>query len=84
MAAIYSGLDTSVIHYVGWPGTYQAYNNSNYTLLNFNVSYDITKNLTAYFKANNLLNQEYLVYPGTANPHPGKGRFFQIGLTCSF
>ena len=87
MATIYSGLDTSVIHYIakwGMPATYQAYNNSNYTLLDFNASYDITKNLTAYFKANNLLNQEYLIYPGTAGPNPGKGRFFQIGLTCSF
>lgn len=86
MASIYSGLETSVIHYVtAWgPSTYQPYNNSNYTLLDFNVSYDINKNLTAYFKANNLLNQEYLLFPGTTTPYPGKGRFFQIGLTCSF
>ncbi len=76
MATIGSGLDISQ--------NYRLYNNSNYTLLDFNVSYDVTKNLTAYFKANNLLNQEYLVYPGTGNPNPGKGRFFQIGLTCSF
>ena len=57
------------------------YTTSSYTLIDFNASYDITKNLTAYFKANNLTNQEYQVYPGT---YPGKGRFFQIGLTCSF
>ena len=73
MATIGSGLDTSQ--------NYRYYNNSNYTLLDFNASYDITKNLTAYFRANNLLNQEYQISPG---PYPGKGRFFQIGLTCSF
>ena len=73
MATIGSGLDTSQ--------NYRDYNNSNYTLLDFNASYDITKNLTAYFRANNLLNQEYQISPG---PYPGKGRFFQIGLTCSF
>lgn len=78
MVTVGSGLDTAL--YNGR----QYYNNSNYTLLDFNASYDVTKNLTAYFKANNLLNQEYLVSPGTANPLPGKGRFFQIGLTCSF
>ena len=79
MATIGSGLDTAL--YNGFP----YYNNDRYTLLDFNASYDITKNLTAYFKANNLLNQEYLVSPGTGNPtNPGKGRFFQIGLTCSF
>lgn len=76
MATIGSGLNIG--------NNYQFYNNSNYTLLDFNTSYDINKNLTAYFKVNNLLNQEYLVYPGTGNPKPGKGRFFQIGLTCSF
>ena len=84
MATIGSGLDTSL-----YDGR-QYYNKSNYTLLDFNVSYDITKNFTAYFKANNLLNQEYLVSPGIGTPggwnyaYPGKGRFFQIGLTCSF
>ncbi len=89
MATIGSGLDTA-IHFNKWGTAYTCYNNSNYTLLDFNASYDINKNLTAYFKANNLLNQEYLVTPGIGNPvtwsyaHPGKGRFFQIGLTCSF
>ncbi len=79
MATIGSGLDTSLHN------GRQFYNNSNYTLLDFNVSYDITKNLTSYFKVNNLLNQEYQVHPtsGTGQ-YPGKGRFFQIGLTCSF
>lgn len=77
MATIGSGLDTSQNHLY--------YNNSSYTLLDFNASYDITKNLTAYLKANNLLNQEYEIYPQSWGAcFPGKGRFFQIGLTCSF
>ncbi len=79
MATIGSGLDTSQNNVY--------FSNSNYTLLDFNASYDITKNLTVYFKANNLTNQEYPIAPTMWNgtsPNPGKGRFFQIGLTCSF
>ncbi len=79
MATIGSGLDTVTLN-----GGFPYYNDNHYTLLDFNASYDINKNLTAYFKANNLLNQEYLIYPGTTWSYPGKGRFFQIGLTCSF
>lgn len=61
------------------------FSTNSYTLIDFNASYDITKNLTAYFKANNLTNQEYQVSPATGwAQYPGKGRFFQIGLTCSF
>lgn len=79
MATIASGLDTDQV--------YNYYNKSSYTLIDFNASYDVTKNLTAYFKVNNLTNQEYQVCPnspGMGNAYPGKGRFFQIGLTCSF
>ncbi len=63
------------------------YTTSSYTLIDFNASYDITKNLTAYFKVNNLTNQEYQVFPLSAqsgNLYPGKGRFFQIGVSVSF
>lgn len=61
------------------------YSTNSYTLIDFNASYDITKNLTAYFKANNLTNQEYQISPVSMGQYyPGKGRFFQIGLTCSF
>ena len=73
MATIGSGLDR------------EYYTTSSYTMIDFNASYDVTKNLTAYFKVNNLTNQEYQVSPGGwYNKYPGKGRFFQIGLTCSF
>lgn len=72
MATIGSGLDR------------EYYTTSSYTMIDFNASYDITKNLTAYFKVNNLTNQEYQVSPGGWYKYPGKGRFFQIGLTCSF
>ena len=72
MATIGSGLDRDY------------YTTSSYTMIDFNASYDVTKNLTAYFKANNLTNQEYQVSPGGYYKYPGKGRFFQIGLTCSF
>ena len=57
----------------------------NYFLLDFNLSYDISKQATVYFKANNLLNQEYSVFRGAdGNRYPGYGRFFQIGVTYSF
>ncbi len=63
----------------------QFYTTGSYTLIDFNASYDITKDLTAYFKANNLTNQEYQISPATNwAQYPGKGRFFQFGLTCSF
>ena len=60
-----------------------------YAVIDFNVSYDINKLMTVYFKVNNLTNQEYAVYPngGSASApvrYPAAGRFFQLGMTYSF
>lgn len=60
-------------------------NNSSYNIWDFNLSYDIKKNLTAYFKVNNLTNQEH--FEQAALPpvsYPCAGRFYQVGLTCTF
>lgn len=59
--------------------------NRHYALLDFNLSYDVTKQATVYFKALNLTNQEYSAYPNNGgNAYPGLGRFFQLGVTYSF
>lgn len=66
-------------------------NNSSYNIWDFNLSYDIKKNLTAYFKVNNLTNQEHFEQKGSlasvwgpASYYPCAGRFYQVGLTCTF
>ena len=60
-------------------------NNSSYNVWDFNLSYDIKKNLTTYFKVNNLTNQEHFEQkPSCGNYYPCKGRFYQVGLTCTF
>ncbi len=56
-----------------------------YALLDFNLSYDVTKQAKIYFKALNMTNQEYSAYAVTRpNAYPGLGRFFQIGVSYSF
>ena len=70
----------------------QYYNdNSSYNIWDFNLSYDIKKNLTTYFKVNNLTNQEHFEQKGSlasawgpASYYPCAGRFYQVGLTCAF
>ena len=66
-------------------------NNSSYNIWDFNLSYDIKKNLTTYFKVNNLTNQEHFEQKGSlasawgpASYYPCAGRFYQVGLTCTF
>lgn len=62
-------------------------NNSSYNIWDFNLSYDIKKNITTYFKVNNITNQEYFEqkYGGSYYGHyPCAGRFYQVGLTCTF
>lgn len=60
-------------------------NNSSYNVWDFNLSYDIKKNLTTYFKVNNLTNQEhYEQKNSTYGYYPCAGRFYQVGLTCTF
>ena len=50
-------------------------------MIDYNLSYDFSKQGTVYFKINNLLNREYSKYPGNV---PGLGRFFQLGVTYTF
>lgn len=60
-------------------------NNSSYNVWDFNLSYDIKKNLTTYFKVNNLTNQEHFEQKKSGgNYYPCTGRFYQVGLTCTF
>ncbi|MBQ2009106.1 MAG: TonB-dependent receptor, partial [Selenomonadaceae bacterium] len=66
-------------------------NNSSYNVWDFNLSYDIKKNITTYFKVNNLTNQEHFEQKGSlasawgpASYYPCAGRFYQVGLTCTF
>ena len=66
-------------------------NNSSYNIWDFNLSYDIKKNITTYFKVNNLTNQEHFEQKGSlasawgpASYYPCAGRFYQVGLTCTF
>ena len=61
------------------------YINSSYAIWDFNVNYDIEKNMTAYFRINNFTDEEYY-RNATAGSYyyPGTGRFYQVGLTCSF
>lgn len=60
-------------------------NNSSYNVWDFNLSYDIKKNITTYFKVNNLTNQEYYEQKASwGSYYPCAGRFYQVGLTCTF
>ena len=60
-------------------------NNSSYNVWDFNLSYDIKKNITTYFKVNNLTNQEHYEQKNSAyGYYPCAGRFYQVGLTCTF
>lgn len=65
------------------------YLDHSYAIWDFNVNYDIEKNMTAYFRINNFTNEEYYtrsLYSGWTGTfyYPGTGRFYQVGLTCSF
>ena len=63
----------------------RCYTTERYFLLDFNTSYAINPQTAVYFKINNLTNQEYQEYPGSAYAcFPAKGRFFQVGVTYSF
>lgn len=60
-------------------------NNSSYNVWDFNLSYDIKKNITTYFKVNNLTNQEHYEQKNSIyGYYPCGGRFYQVGLTCTF
>lgn len=64
-------------------------NNSSYNVWDFNLSYDIKKNITTYFKVNNLTNQEHFEQAASiswppVSYYPCAGRFYQVGLTCTF
>ncbi|MGM9541033.1 TonB-dependent receptor plug domain-containing protein [Anaerovibrio sp.] len=60
-------------------------NNSSYNVWDFNLSYDIKKNITTYFKVNNITNQEYFEQSNSPGYYyPCAGRFYQVGLTCTF
>ena len=77
LGRIGSGLDEAV------------YLDHSYAIWDFNVSYDIKENLTAYFRINNLTDEEYYTRKLSSgwlgnSYYPGTGRFYQIGLTCSF
>lgn len=89
------------IHYVKGPwksnilGTFGSgldtyyYPRSSYAVFDFNLSYDMNKQTTVYFKVNNLTNQEYSEAPSGRSSwatyyYPAPGRFFQAGITYSF
>lgn len=59
---------------------------SSYNIWDFNLSYEINKQLTTYFKVNNLTNQEYFEQQSSdyGSYYPCAGRFYQVGLTCTF
>lgn len=60
-------------------------NNSSYNVWDFNLSYDIKKNITTYFKVNNITNQEHFEQSNSSSVYyPCAGRFYQVGLTCTF
>ena len=62
----------------------RSYNNSCFHVWDLNVSYDINKNRTVFFKVNNLTNSEYYLRSGLGTYYPGTGRFFQIGMSYNF
>ena len=63
--------------------------NSSYNIWDFNLSYEVNKELTTYFKVNNLTNQEYYedgasMGWGPASYYPCGGRFYQVGFNLTF
>ena len=63
--------------------------NSSYNIWDFNLSYEVNKELTTYFKVNNLTNQEYYengasMGSGPASYYPCGGRFYQVGFNLTF
>lgn len=68
-----SGLDTSY------------YLSRSYTVIDWNLSYDFSKQGTIYLKINNLTNQEYSSYMTVDHLiRPANGRSFMIGVNYSF
>ena len=63
--------------------------NSSYNIWDFNLSYEVNKELTTYFKVNNLTNQEYYENGASigrvpATYYPCGGRFYQVGFNLTF
>lgn len=59
--------------------------NSGYNIWDFNLSYEVNKELTTYFKVNNLTNQEYYENRASgATYYPCAGRFYQVGFNLTF
>ena len=64
--------------------------NSSYNIWDFNLSYEVSSQLTTYFKVNNLTNQEYYENGASMSSwspttyYPCGGRFFQVGLNLTF
>ncbi len=59
--------------------------NSSYNIWDFNLSYEVNKELTTYFKVNNLTNQEYYENGASyGNYYPCGGRFYQVGFNLTF
>lgn len=63
--------------------------NSSYNIWDFNLSYEVNKELTTYFKVNNLTNQEYYEQGASMNwppatYYPCSGRFYQVGFNLTF
>lgn len=64
--------------------------NSSYNIWDFNLSYEVNKELTTYFKVNNLTNQEYYENGASMSSwspttyYPCGGRFYQVGFNLTF
>ena len=59
--------------------------NSSYNVWDFNLSYEVNKQLTTYFKVNNLTNEEYFESAyDSSGYHPCSGRFYQVGFNLTF
>lgn len=77
LGTIGSGLDTALNHYYG---------KSSYNIWDFNLSYEVNKQLTTYFKVNNLTNEEHFegAYSSIGGYYPCSGRFYQVGFNLTF
>ena len=59
--------------------------NSSYNVWDFNLSYEVNKQLTTYFKVNNITDQEYYEQQkGAGSYYPCSGRFYQVGFNLTF
>ena len=77
LGTIGSGLDTALNNYYG---------KSSYNIWDFNLSYEVNKQLTTYFKVNNLTNEEHFegAYSSIGGYYPCAGRFYQVGFNLTF